>query len=145
VAETGGKSQLAGLVAAAIILLLAFGGSLLHHVPQAALGGVLLFVAMRIIRVGQIVAILPAIVRRIAADRRDRRRHHRAADRTGRRHRHHAVAAARHLEHHPRPRHLFERVPGTSIWWPSSSRRWPDSASWRRSARTMCSAASTRR
>ena len=46
------------LVAAAIVLaLLAFGGSLLHHVPQAALGGVLLFVAMRIIRVSQIVAI----------------------------------------------------------------------------------------
>jgi sulfate permease, SulP family len=58
VAETGGKSQLAILVAAAIVLgLLAFGGGLLRHVPQAALGGVLLFVAMRIIRVGQIVAI----------------------------------------------------------------------------------------
>jgi SulP family sulfate permease len=58
VVETGGKSQLAVLIAAAIILgLLAFGGSLLHHVPQAALGGVLLFVAMRIIRVGQIIAI----------------------------------------------------------------------------------------
>ena len=58
VAETGGKSQLAVLIAAAIILgLLAFGGSLLHHVPQAALGGVLLFVAMRIIRVNQIIAI----------------------------------------------------------------------------------------
>jgi sulfate permease, SulP family len=58
VAETGGKSQLAILIAAAIVLgLLAFGGALLHHVPQAALGGVLLFVAMRIIRVGQMVAI----------------------------------------------------------------------------------------
>ncbi len=58
VVETGGKSQLAILVAAAIVLgLLAFGGALLHHVPQAALGGVLLFVAMRIIRVGQIVSI----------------------------------------------------------------------------------------
>jgi sulfate permease, SulP family len=58
VAETGGKSQVAILVATAIILaLLAFGGTLLHHVPQAALGGVLLFVAMRIIRVGQIAAI----------------------------------------------------------------------------------------
>jgi SulP family sulfate permease len=58
VTETGGKSQVAILVASAIILaLLAFGGTLLHHVPQAALGGVLLFVAMRIIRVGQIAAI----------------------------------------------------------------------------------------
>ena len=56
VSETGGRSQLAGLVAAAIVLvLLAFGTSLLRHVPQAALAGVLLFVALRIIRVGQII------------------------------------------------------------------------------------------
>jgi sulfate permease, SulP family len=58
VSETGGRSQLAVLVAASLILmLLAFGASLLRHVPQAALGGVLLFVALRIIRVSQIVAI----------------------------------------------------------------------------------------
>jgi SulP family sulfate permease len=58
VSETGGKSQLACLLAAAIVLaLLAFGTSLLRHVPQAALGGVLLFVALRIIRVSQIVSI----------------------------------------------------------------------------------------
>ena len=58
VSETGGRSQLAGLVAAAIVLaLLVFGTSLLRHVPQAALGGVLLFVALRIIRVGQIISI----------------------------------------------------------------------------------------
>ena len=58
VAETGGRSQLAGLFAAAIVLaLLAFGAALLRHVPEAALGGVLLFVALRIIRFGQIVDI----------------------------------------------------------------------------------------
>jgi sulfate permease, SulP family len=58
VSETGGRSQLAGLVAAAIVVvLLAFGSSLLRHVPQAALGGVLLFVALRIIRVSQIISI----------------------------------------------------------------------------------------
>ena len=58
VSETGGRSQLSGLFAAAIILaLLAFGATLLRHVPNAALGGVLLFVALRIIRVQQIVAI----------------------------------------------------------------------------------------
>ena len=58
VAETGGRSQLSGLFAAAIVLaLLAFGATLLQHVPNAALGGVLLFVALRIIRVKQIVAI----------------------------------------------------------------------------------------
>src|SRR5207237_8132278 len=58
VSETSGRSQLTGLVAAAIVLaLLAFGTTLLRHVPQAALGGVLLFVALRIIRVRQTVAI----------------------------------------------------------------------------------------
>ncbi len=50
VCETGGKSQLAGLAAVAIVIvLLAFGASLLRQIPNAALGGVLLFVALRII------------------------------------------------------------------------------------------------
>lgn len=58
VAETGGQSQLAGLAAAVIVLLLlAFGTRLLKHVPDAALGGILLFVALRIIRTKQIVTI----------------------------------------------------------------------------------------
>jgi sulfate permease, SulP family len=58
VSETGGRTQLSGLVAAAIVLaLLTFGATLLAHVPDAALGGVLLFVALRIIRVSQIVKI----------------------------------------------------------------------------------------
>lgn len=58
VAETGGQSQLAGLAAALIVLLLlAFGTGLLQHVPDAALGGILLFVAVRIIRTRQIVTI----------------------------------------------------------------------------------------
>jgi MFS superfamily sulfate permease-like transporter len=58
VAESGGRSQLAGLVAAAItVALLAAGAALLRHVPQAALGGVLLFVAVRIFRTRQIVSI----------------------------------------------------------------------------------------
>ena len=58
VSETGGRSQLSGLFAAAIVLaLLAFGAALLSHVPDAALGGVLLFVAVRIIRVRQIVKV----------------------------------------------------------------------------------------
>jgi sulfate permease, SulP family len=58
VSEAGGRSQLAGLVAAAIVLaLVTFGTTLLRHVPHAALGGVLLFVALRIVRVRQIVAV----------------------------------------------------------------------------------------
>jgi len=51
VAQTGGHSQMASILAAAIVLVLgAFGGSLLANVPQAALAGVLLFVAQRILR-----------------------------------------------------------------------------------------------
>jgi SulP family sulfate permease len=58
VSETGGRSQLSGLSAAIIVLaLLAFGTTLLQHVPDAALGGILLFVALRIIRARQIAAI----------------------------------------------------------------------------------------
>jgi len=61
VAETGGRSQVAGLFAAGLVLaLLAFGAALLRHVPEAALGGVLLFVALRIIRFRQIVNIYQA-------------------------------------------------------------------------------------
>jgi SulP family sulfate permease len=58
VSESGGRSQLSGLSAAIIVLaLLAFGAALLRHVPDAALGGILLFVALRIIRARQIAAI----------------------------------------------------------------------------------------
>ncbi|CCD86042.1 putative sulfate transporter with a STAS domain (C-terminal) [Bradyrhizobium sp. ORS 285] len=61
VVETGGRSQVAGLSAAVVVLLLVlFGARLLAHVPDAALGGVLLFVALRIIRVTQIVQVYHA-------------------------------------------------------------------------------------
>ena len=51
VAEVGGRSQVSGLVAVVIVLLLVgFGTGLLAHVPDAALGGMLLFVAQRIFR-----------------------------------------------------------------------------------------------
>ncbi len=58
VAASGGRSQLACLIAAAILLiLLLFGAELLRHVPQAALAGVLLFVALKIVRADQIATI----------------------------------------------------------------------------------------
>lgn len=51
VAQSGGRSQFSGLIAAAIVLALgAFGGGLLADVPQAALAGVLMFVAQHILR-----------------------------------------------------------------------------------------------
>jgi SulP family sulfate permease len=53
VAETGGASQLAALISAAIALaVLLAGAQALAHVPSAALAGVLLFVAARLVRVG---------------------------------------------------------------------------------------------
>jgi sulfate permease, SulP family len=57
-AETGGRSKLAGLVAVALILGMAgYGTALLAHVPLAALAGILMFVAMRIVRLGEIITI----------------------------------------------------------------------------------------
>jgi SulP family sulfate permease len=58
VAEIGARSQAAGLLAIAIILALAsFGTGLLAHVPEAALAGMLLFVAQRIFRLQTFVEI----------------------------------------------------------------------------------------
>jgi sulfate permease, SulP family len=58
VVATGGRSQLSSLVAAALVLALAvFGAGLLAHAPNAALAGVLLFVARRIIRFSIFAAI----------------------------------------------------------------------------------------
>jgi sulfate permease, SulP family len=121
VAETGGRSQIAGIAAVAIIVvLLAFGASLLHQIPNAALGGVLLFVALRIIRFGQIAAIyrqspgefllimLTAVAIIVLPIEQGV-----------------GLGIALSLLHGiwstTRARVLmFERVPGTSIWWPSS-------------------------
>ena len=121
VSETGGRSQIAGLAAVAIVvLLLAFGAALLHQVPNAALGGVLLFAALRIIRFGQIAAVYrqspwefllilltaaAIIVLPIEQGV--------------------GIGIALSLLHGiwstTRARALvFERVPGTSIWWPAS-------------------------
>ena len=58
VAATGGVSQLAGLVCAGLALAVAlFASGLIAHVPYAALGGVLLFIALRILRVGTMVDV----------------------------------------------------------------------------------------
>jgi sulfate permease, SulP family len=121
VSETGGQSQLSSLFAAAIVLaLLAFGAALLKHVPEAALGGVLLFVALRIIRIGQIVKIYRASLGEFLLIM--------------------ATAAAivvlpieqgvaigiilsllHGIWSTTRARLVvFERVPGTTIWWPRS-------------------------
>jgi sulfate permease, SulP family len=52
-AEAGCRSQLAGLVsAAAALCVLVFASGMLAHLPSAALAGVLFFVALRLVRVG---------------------------------------------------------------------------------------------
>jgi MFS superfamily sulfate permease-like transporter len=121
VCETGGQSQLSSLFAAAIVLaLIAFGAALLKHVPEAALGGVLLFVALRIIRFAQIVKICRQSLGEFLL----------------------IVATAAAIVVLPieqgvaigiilsllhgiwsttRARLVvFERVPGTTVWWPSN-------------------------
>ena len=121
VSETRGRSQLAGLVAAGIVLaLVAFGAKLLRPVPHAALAGVLLFIALRIIRVHQVVTIyrqsfgeflligstaaaiivLP-IEQGVAIGI--------------------ALSLFNGIWSTTRARIIvFERVPGTSVWWPPS-------------------------
>lgn len=121
VAASGGRSQAAGLVAAAItVALLAAGAALLRHVPQAALGGVLLFVALRIFRArqmasvlrespGEFVLIVATAVMIIVLP---------IAEGVG-------TAIGLSVLHGlwttTRARVMpFERVPGTTIWWPKS-------------------------
>jgi len=120
VVETGGKSQMSGLSAAAIVMALsAFGGTLLEHVPDAALGGVLLFVALRIIRFRQIAMVfrqsLPEFWLIVATA---------AAIIVLPIEQGVAVGIATSLLHGiwstTRARLVvFERVPGTTIWWPA--------------------------
>ena len=57
VAGVGGRTQLAGLLAAAAVAALVPAAAVLRYVPLAALAGVLLFVAVRLFRVRDLVAI----------------------------------------------------------------------------------------
>ncbi|MGH6819101.1 MAG: SulP family inorganic anion transporter [Methylovirgula sp.] len=116
---SGARSQLACLIAAAmLLLLLLFGAELLRDVPQAALSGVLLFVALKIVRVDQIAQIFrqsfaefllivataaAIIILPIGAGV--------------------AIGIGLSLFHGIWSTAsgkviVFERVPGTSIWWP---------------------------
>jgi len=119
VAETGGRSQMAGLIASAVVLLVAFfAADQLAHVPEAALAGVLFFVAGRIFRVAEMRAIISktkaefalvvgtmllvtALPMQIGV----------------------ALAITLSLIHGvfttTRARLIeFERIPGASVWWP---------------------------
>jgi SulP family sulfate permease len=58
VAASGGRTQLAGLVAAAAVVLLVPAAGVLTDVPLATLGAVLLFVATRIFHLDQLRSVL---------------------------------------------------------------------------------------
>ena len=116
VSETGGRSQLSGLFAAAIVLaLLAFGATLLAARSEcgARRRSVVRGAPDHSPRANR--HRLSPVDRRIPADRCDGGCDHRAADRARCRGRHRAFAAARHLEHDAgAARCQFERVPGTT-------------------------------
>jgi sulfate permease, SulP family len=119
VAESGGRSKLAGLAAATLILVLAvYGTVLLANIPMAALAGTLMFVAIKLVRPREILAVsrsafgefllifttFAAIILLPVG--------------TGV-----AIGIVLSLLHGmwsvTRPQIVaFERVPGTSIWWP---------------------------
>ena len=122
VAETGGVSQLGALVCAALALALSiFGAGLAAHAPQAALAGVLMFVALRIVRAGTIrdvwrrsraefalVVVTAAAILVLPIQ-----------EGVG-------VGVILSLTHGvwttTRARLIeLERIPGTSIWWPASA------------------------
>jgi SulP family sulfate permease len=122
VVETGGASQLGALVCAALVLALsAFGAGLLTHVPYAALAGVLLFVAQRIIRVStfvdvwrQSLAEFALIVATLAAILLLPIQQGVAIGIIlSLLHGIWTITRARTVE--------FARIPGTSIWWPKSA------------------------
>jgi sulfate permease, SulP family len=122
VAETGGVSQIGALVCAALALALSlYGGDLLAHLPHAALAGVLLFVAQRIVRVGvmtdvwrrsapEFVLIAATILAIVVLP---------IEQGVG-------IGITLSIVHGvwttTRARTVeFERIPGSSIWWPKSA------------------------
>lgn len=120
--ESGGRSQIAGLVAAVLVgLLVVLGPTLLAHVPAAALAGILLFVAFRITRFslfaqiyrqsdGEIALVVLTLVAIVTLPIQ-------YGVATG------VLLSILHGVWTTTRAHTieFERVPGTSIWWPPSN------------------------
>jgi SulP family sulfate permease len=118
-AEAGCRSQLAGLISAAAgLCVLLFASGMLAHLPSAALAGVLLFVAMRLVRVGvmqdvwrrsraEFLLILATALAIVSLPIEQGV----------------AVGVLLSVLHGvwttTRARTIeFERIPGTSVWWP---------------------------
>ena len=119
VAEAGSRSQLAGLLSAAVALgILLFGGRLLAHVPSAALAGLLLFIAIRLVHVGVIADVwrqspaefLLIVVTALAILALPIEEGVGVGVLLSVLHGVWTTTRAQAVE--------FERIPGTSIWWP---------------------------
>ena len=122
ISESGGHSQIAGLVAAVLVgLLVVLGPKLLAHVPAAGLAGILLFVAFRITRFslfaqiyrqsdGEIALVVLTLVAIVTLPIQ-------YGVATG------VLLSILHGVWTTTRAHTieFERVPGTSIWWPPSN------------------------
>ena len=117
--ESGGRSQLGGLVAAALVgVLVAFGPALLAHVPRAGLAGILLLIAQRITRfsviaqiyrraIGESVLIFVTMTAIVVLPIQ-------IGVAVG------VILSVLHGVWMTTRTHMieFERLPGTSIWWP---------------------------
>ena len=118
VAETGGRTNRRATAVALILGSPVTAQVLLAHVPLAALAGILIFVAMRIVRWGEIVTVFGTPPASLHVDPCDRDCDHRPPRGTGV-----ATGIMLSLLHGiwstTRARLItFEKVPGTSIWWP---------------------------
>lgn len=122
VKQVGGRSQIAGLSAAALVALLAwFGTPLLRSVPAAALAGVLLAVALRIARFRTFAIVLRQSPWEFALILATMFAIVVLPIQTGV-----AAGIVLSLLHGiwtiTRTRIIeFEKVPGTSVWWPPSA------------------------
>jgi sulfate permease, SulP family len=58
VVESGGRSQVASITAVVLMIALVFlGASLMAYVPHAALSGILVYIALKIFRLGEMIRI----------------------------------------------------------------------------------------
>ena len=121
-AEAGARSQYAGLLAAAAVLLLAaFGTPLLAHVPVAALGGIMLFVAQRIFHLRVFIKVLRHTPAEFALALATMVLIVALPIQSGV-----AIGIFLSLAHGvftiTRARlTVFERLPGTTVWWPATA------------------------
>lgn len=121
IVETGGRSQISGVVACGVIVaVMMFGSDALTLIPNAALAGVLLFIAARIFRVNVMLDILKqtraefglVIVTMLAVAFLPLQTGVALAIMLSLVHGMWTVTRTRLIE--------FERLPGATVWWPAS-------------------------